>query len=992
MQHAFTGHQLPQLVLVFQWTAALCRIWPSSIPDAAPLHSLSSSALAAAGQLAKQLPGMQTDQQTLSAATDEHRQHVIPTASAAGSSTVELTGQSAQLAEPTAHRVQDSAELPVDADDCYSSHIANMVQQHLARRSQQQKSSQPDRPSHRNLLGDVTAAVLEVAAVVLQPLGMMLLQQQEAERQGTQPPGMSGPAKSLCAQMCVRSAGGTERLLQAMLAVCLHQLVLHAERKQQTSTQLGIDSSSMQQCPAAFSACGCSGIAAARSSSGSRSIAELAQGYLLQHANTLQAKQPAIPSRAVVSAWRAVSEKQWADMSLPLTLQEAATALASKQPSAAAASCSGVDGASSTSSNTSFRANASNADGLSAALQLEPALSLARCTDNAAALSALCMHLTRSGRDGATGIVINSCSSANALLSAAAALVRLQGAAALPAVFAAVAAVDALVAYEPTAQRAQDAATSTQLKDPAACAAGLTPSADQLQQCLSLAADLTTAVLQLDNDPAVYSSCPDAIFDCVRLLVLLLDRLAHHTDTAVQPEQLRSVACTLHLVEAAIRPCAAGIVASSSVLEPVTTSGNLADCIQVAYDATTSAMFLIHRADDCNPPAQILRSLQGQQLLQSCTSLLLTCSSIMQSSQALERQLSERPSNLAMYVRLLQLLQRSEPLAAGGSSPGMSQSLAAGLSLVGRCLVALGSTIGQPGAAFNLLHELACVVYDPLTCTPAIGDYSKVHYTRSSWASQILCLYHITQKAPSSRPWDHVDHWLLACSKTSAVAAQGNGSPQSQGTRLQARILQQAILDVLNCVESIQQTLQQHAAAAAAAAAAGHVTAQCCTLPGQASSSVSSSSTSSSNSRRGDATGSSADAQHSDPDQQQQHTPANWLLESICNAQQGCTALLGGVRAVLAPQLLGRVGGRAKRHAAAAAVTLASQCFAAGEAMCAAVPCSACCNNPRCSSLHGVSAGFALVRGKGCVCGGCLGLKAGGTAAVPNHSVVVAAR
>jgi hypothetical protein len=39
---------LAQLLLVYQWTAALCRIWPSNIPDAKVLSSLLSSALAGA--------------------------------------------------------------------------------------------------------------------------------------------------------------------------------------------------------------------------------------------------------------------------------------------------------------------------------------------------------------------------------------------------------------------------------------------------------------------------------------------------------------------------------------------------------------------------------------------------------------------------------------------------------------------------------------------------------------------------------------------------------------------------------------------------------------------------------------------------------------------------------------------------------------------------------------------------------------------------------
>jgi hypothetical protein len=203
----------------------------------------------------------------------------------------------------------------------------------------------------------------------------------------------------------------------------------------------------------------------------------------------------------------------------------------------------------------------------------------------------------------------------------------------------------------------------------------------------------------------------------------------------------------------------------------------------------------------------------------------------------------------------------------------------------------------------------------------------------------------------------------------------------------QASTLQQAMQDLLHCVTSVNQTLQQRAAAAAATAAARDRVAHGC----QASRHDSSDSTSASPTRDNLQEG-TADTQRSGPDQQQQRKPADWLLGSIDSAQQACSALLGGMRAVLAPHLLARVGGRERRQATAAAGKIASQCLAAGEALCAVVPYSACCNNTRCSSLDGVSASFALVRGKGCVCGGCLGPNAGGTAAAACAGVLVAAR
>lgn len=46
---------------------------------------------------------------------------------------------------------------------------------------------------------------------------------------------------------------------------------------------------------------------------------------------------------------------------------------------------------------------------------------------------------------------------------------------------------------------------------------------------------------------------------------------------------------------------------------------------------------------------------------------------------------------------------------------------------------------------------------------------------------------------------------------------------------------------------------------------------------------------------------------------------------------------------------------------------------AASKALAAAVPCSPACCNHGCQSLSTVSEGFALARGNGCVCGGCLG-------------------
>jgi hypothetical protein len=128
----------------------------------------------------------------------------------------------------------------------------------------------------------------------------------------------------------------------------------------------------------------------------------------------------------------------------------------------------------------------------------------------------------------------------------------------------------------------------------------------------------------------------------------------------------------------------------------------------------------------------------------------------------------------------------------------------------------------------------------------------------------------------------------------------------------------------------------------------------------------------------------SADAQHGGPDQhQQQHMPADWFLAGVGEAHQACRALHVGMEAMLAPLLNDSASLQQMCQAIAQSEEIASQCFAAGEALCAAVPCSACCNNPRCSSLHGVSASFALVRGKGCVCGGAWGSRLEGRRLCP---------
>jgi hypothetical protein len=62
----------------------------------------------------------------------------------------------------------------------------------------------------------------------------------------------------------------------------------------------------------------------------------------------------------------------------------------------------------------------------------------------------------------------------------------------------------------------------------------------------------------------------------------------------------------------------------------------------------------------------------------------------------------------------------------------------------------------------------------------------------------------------------------------------------------------------------------------------------------------------------------------------------------------------------------------------------------AGAALCAALPNRYFCNNPGCRNAAGVSAGFDLVRGASCVCGGCVGVEGAAGVTVAPQAVVAA--
>jgi hypothetical protein len=495
--------------------------------------------------------------------------------------------------------------------------------------------------------------------------------------------------------------------------------------------------------------------------------------------------------------------------------------------------------------------------------------------------------------------------------------------------------------------------------------------------CLSLAGDLTTAVLHLGGVPQAVqpTTASHVSFQCAQLLVLLLKLLgkqAHGADTdrAIQLRQLQSVAYTLQLVEAALRGHAVSLTAQRAAL----VQGGLqpsdalwhSSFLDIGYHAARAALTLARPLALKASPA-VLGSLQGQLLLQSCTSLLLTYS-----SQQLSADCTSTPQDLQQCVLLLQCLQQSEALAAAGgsSSCGISQSLAAGLWLVGRCLLLL--EIGPLGT----------------------GDGS------SSSASSP------EQQGTELRAYFRVWMSSTATGKPLQAGDQIN-SELSDALRLQADVLNLAVRRTVACLESISQTLQQRAGlvippptdditavllqAQQAVASSSNPTSQAGSafLVKVISSMGSGGSTSSSHEGHQHYSAGDSAAQQSSHNQQRQ-PPADWLLAGVHAAHAALQKVLFPLSAALTPYVVG--WDPLKTPVNPHALPLPRLLAAAGEALCAAVPSSACCSNPRCTNLAGVTAGFALVRGKGCVCGGCLGLQAGGQGVVPRQGAVVAAR
>jgi hypothetical protein len=174
-----------------------------------------------------------------------------------------------------------------------------------------------------------------------------------------------------------------------------------------------------------------------------------------------------------------------------------------------------------------------------------------------------------------------------------------------------------------------------------------------------------------------------ASIQCGMLLQVLLRCISAQAcakNSAMQLQQLQSVAYTVQLVEATVRLSAdpealplAEACQGAAQLQPRRLGADKV-CGGTALAVVESALRIILKAGQT-----VLGSLQGQQLLQSCTSLLLTCCSLLQRLGS-----AASPVDMSLCVHLLQLLQHSDALVTGGSSCSMFQSLAAGLAAAGR--------------------------------------------------------------------------------------------------------------------------------------------------------------------------------------------------------------------------------------------------------------------------------------------------------------------
>jgi hypothetical protein len=185
---------------------------------------------------------------------------------------------------------------------------------------------------------------------------------------------------------------------------------------------------------------------------------------------------------------------------------------------------------------------------------------------------------------------------------------------------------------------------------------------------------------------------------CFRLLQMLQLHLLGglcRTDSRTRLQQLQTLAHLLQGLEEMLR--------FETLLHAAKTSFGYAvdstttESCSLSFSLVKSALALLGKTA---VPAAVA-TVQGQQLLQAGTSLLLTCSSLLHAKQHMPT-----VPELAVCVELLGLLQAAQQpgVSTSGSAAvswveaGTTQSAAAGAALVGRYLVAIGDKL-TPSAA-----------------------------------------------------------------------------------------------------------------------------------------------------------------------------------------------------------------------------------------------------------------------------------------------------
>jgi hypothetical protein len=194
--------------------------------------------------------------------------------------------------------------------------------------------------------------------------------------------------------------------------------------------------------------------------------------------------------------------------------------------------------------------------------------------------------------------------------------------------------------------------------------------------------------------------------------------------------------------------------------------------------------------------------------------------------------------------------------------------------------------------------------------------------------------------------------WWLSSGLPSASHVGGIDAQAAEAAARGASTAQQSLQRLLNCVKSINQVLQQRTALSAASKAINMHT------PSDQTSSSSSSSWQ--GHRSSDSAGD--DVQHCGLDQQQQRwrqqqPQPDWLLAGMRKAEWALEAVMVPVKTARAPYLQQRIDPLSVT-ASPCLLSLPASLVVAGEALCAAVPSSACCSNPRCTNLGGVSASY----------------------------------